>query len=486
MIPAAAHRAAVRGVLAVLLSVAALTGGALDSSAASPPAAAPDGGAAQAIAVLNAQRAANGIPAGITVDPQLSRDCAAHDRYMARGHGLTHREISGAPGYSSGGAYAAAHAVLAQGSGWETGDPYDNAPLHLDQLLAPRLSTAGSADLLGFSCTTTFPGWTRAEPGAPSVYTFPGPGATAPPSEIARESPWTPGGLVGIRPGTRTGPVLLVLADAPGQPPADNPATLSQASLIGPQGSVAMRTVDGETPTPGGGVLAPYISPGGFLIPLCPLTRGASYHAHVLVSFAGQQLPHSWSFTVTGRDPHSTLVARGNSLAFTSASSRPIRVTFIRAGGARATPVSIAPGHRARVRLVPGSWQACGRQEASRDFSAYEGCLTLTVTGVPQLTLGSPQVHGGQLRLALRLSRVLAHRRARLTLTPLALRCAGRRCTVTPGWPQARLITLNGPELRVPLPARGHGVLVRLTTTAFQVRDAPWRAARASFRWVRR
>jgi len=481
VIPTAVPRHAGHRVAAGVLATAALAAGASAS-----PAAASAVGAAQAISILNAQRAANGIPAGVTVDRRLTAACAAHDRYMARGHGLTHREVPGARGYSAGGAYAATHAVLARGSGWESGDPYDNAPLHLDQLLAPRLRAAGSADLLGFSCTTTFPGWTRADPAAPSVYTFPGPGASAPPSEIATESPFTPGSLVGIRAGSRTGPVLLVLADAPGQPPEDNPATLSQASLTGPQGPVAVKTVDGETPIPGGGTLAPYISPGGFLIPVAPLRPGTTYQAHVLITFAGQQISHSWTFTATGRDPHSTLVARGNSLAFSSASAPPIRVAFIRAGGARSAPVTIAPGRRARLHLVPGSWQACGRQEAFRGFSAYHGCLTLTVTGLPKLKLGPPSVRGGQLRLVLRLSGVLAHRRATLTLIPLTRQCTGGHCALTRGRPRTRSITLNGPELSVPLPARGRGVLVTVATAAFQLRDAPWRAAQASFRWVTR
>ncbi len=139
-----------------LLAVVVLAGGLV----AAPPAGAAT--AADAAATLNAERSANGIPAGITVDPQLSADCAAHDHYMAAGHGLTHQEVPGAAGYSTAGAYAASHSVLAEGTGWDNGNPYASAPLHLDQLLAPRLGVIGSADAAGFSCTTTFPGWTQA------------------------------------------------------------------------------------------------------------------------------------------------------------------------------------------------------------------------------------------------------------------------------------------------------------------------------------
>ena len=114
--------------------------------------------AERAIALLNAQRAANGLPAGIVEDPTLTADCAAHDRYMALNHVLTHFEQPGDPGYSDGGAYAGRNSVLARGANWSESNPYETAPLHLDQLLAPRLRALGSADLDGYSCTTTFPG----------------------------------------------------------------------------------------------------------------------------------------------------------------------------------------------------------------------------------------------------------------------------------------------------------------------------------------
>ena len=49
--------------------------------------------------------------------------------------------------------------------------------------------------------------------------------------------------------------------------------------------------------------LAGYISPGGFIIPVAPLVPGATYHAHVVVGFAGEQHPHDWSFTTRRHDP---------------------------------------------------------------------------------------------------------------------------------------------------------------------------------------
>ena len=346
------------------------------------PSPAPAATAQRAIAELNAQRAANGIPAGIAVERGWSRECAAHDRYMALNHVLSSAERRGDPGYTAGGAFAAANSVVIRGSSWNAGDPYQSAPLHLDQLLAPRLLLAGSADVGGFSCTTTFPGWTRAAPSQTAVYTYPGDGTTMQANETAREAPLTPGDLVGIGQPARTGPYLLVLADAPGASPLNDPAALSDATLVGPTGPVAVRTVDGYTPLPGGsGVqLDRYISPGGFVIPVGPLVPDASYHAHVEVTFAGQQLSHDWSFTATAVSPASRLNVSGTELAFRSSSPASITLSFTNRGGSSAPPASLAPGGALRARLGPGVWQACGHQPATDGFGGFTECVSIIVS----------------------------------------------------------------------------------------------------------
>lgn len=441
--------------------------------------------AQQAIATLNAQRAANGLPAAITENPSLTADCAAHDHYMAVHHTLTHTETTGSPGYTIGGDYAGRNAVLAQGADWNTTDPYEYSPLHLDQLLAPRLLVLGSADTEGFSCTTTFPGWIRPGPAAVTVYTYPGPGATIYPSEIAHELPWTPADLAGIHQPARTGPNLLIFADAPGQAAENNPATLSAATLTGPSGQVALETVDGATALPGGGTLAPYISPGGVIIPLAPLVPGATYHAHVMVAFGGMQTAHDWAFTARGADPRSSLGTRGDSLVFRSSSPVAVRVAFTRAGGARARALTIRPGRSARLRLAPGSWQACGHQAPDANYAGFDGCIALTVAGRPALRLGAPRLRAGQLRFPLHFSAVLRGRRATVSLTALTLRCSRRRCRASRGSTTTTTVLLRHASLSIIVPASGHGVLISLTTPAFQLRDAPWTAAHTSFRYLR-
>jgi hypothetical protein len=467
---------------AVAFTLALLTSGVLAASAL--------GATAQhTIATLNVQRAANGIPAGLTEDAALSAACAKHDHYMALNHTLTHTEDPNNPGYSTDGADAGRNAVLTQGGNWGAGDPYEYAPLHLDQLLAPRLLALGSADAEGYSCTTTFPGWTRGDPPVMTVYTYPGNGAMIYPSEVARELPWTPGDLVGLAQPSRTGPTLFVFADAPNESPIDNPATLSNATVSGPSGPIEVRTVDGNTPLPAGSnpsTLAPYISPGGFIIPARPLIPGTTYHAHVVVTFDRLVKIYDWSFTTRAADPESSLTARGGRLLFSSRSRRTIRVTFSRTGGGTSGAVRIRPGHRVRLRLGPGIWRACGHQAAGEGFAAYDTCLTLTITGVPELELGKPHLAGANIRLSLHFSPVLRGRRATLTLTSLSVQCGASGCTTVSGSATTRRIHLRHKALLLPAPAHGQGFEVDLRTAAFLLRGSPWAPAHAMSVFIRR
>ena len=446
--------------------------------------------ARQTIAKLDVQRAASGIPANLTEDPALSAACSKHDHYMSLNNMLTHVEDPNNAGYTADGASAGANAVLTQGSNWDNGNPYEYAPLHLDQLLAPRLLTLGSADAFGFSCTTTFPGWTRPDPAAITVYTYPGNGGRIYPSEVARELPWTPGDLVGLSQPSRTGPTLFVLADAPNERPENNPATLSDATVSGPTGPVAVKTVDGNTALPAGSqypTLAPYISPGGFIIPVRPLISGTAYHAHVVVTLDKLQKVYDWSFTTRASDPHSSLTAKGSRLLFSSASRQPVRVTFRRVGGGRSAPVTIRPGRSARLTLAPGSWQVCGHQAAGGVYAAYDVCVTVTVTGVPALRLGKPKLVHGAVKLAVRFSPILRGHSATETITALSQQCQSGTCVPVSGTTRTRTVTLRGRlvTLSLQLPAHGHGFQVELRTDAFQSHDAQWGAAHAVVTFIR-
>jgi hypothetical protein len=253
---------------------------------------------AVAIKALNKQRIANSIPGGIRSVGSLVSGCAKHNAYMRRNAGvLTHFETKGRPGYSAAGEEAGRSSVLSYGGpAWRSvrSNPWETAPIHLAQLLAPSLAVSGYAETSGFGCAQTLASPRRPEPSATTIYTYPGEGAHIYPSERAAEGPYTPGELIGIR--GVTGPYLYVMADGPERYGALYDAQITKASLADAGGNaVPIATIDGTDPK-----LRGYIPPGGFVIPRTPLKRGATYEASVTLTVGGLPLEHSWSFKTDG------------------------------------------------------------------------------------------------------------------------------------------------------------------------------------------
>lgn len=229
---------------------------------------------AQAVAALDAQRVAHGFPAGIAEVPAWSDGCAKHHVYQElNGGGLTHQEDPSRPGYTREGADAASRAVLAAGSSWTSGNPWETAPIHLHQLLAPRLARSGAADDERYSCMTTWGGMDRPAPAGLVTYSYPGDGTTHRYAETASEAPYTPGDLVGLPQPRTTGPYLYVAVDAP---QGASRARVVAASLTGPEGAVDLRTVDNFTPG-----LESFLPAGAELIPVDPLKPSSTYRASV-------------------------------------------------------------------------------------------------------------------------------------------------------------------------------------------------------------
>lgn len=244
----------------------------------------------EAIARLDQQRTANGIPAAITERLDWSSACARHNEYQRSNDILTHDEEPGRPGYTEEGAWAGRNSVLAAGSTWNGANPFEDAPIHLAQLLAPRLSEMGVDDSGGYVCATTWPGMNRPAPAAPAVYTYPGDGRLAVPyAQTAAEDPFVPGDFVGLPQGTRTGPNMLVFADGPW---STAEARIDAASLTGPDGPVEVRWVDNTTEQ-----IGPYLPTAGVVIPVRPLGPSSVYTASIRLSANGQAITHTWSFT---------------------------------------------------------------------------------------------------------------------------------------------------------------------------------------------
>jgi hypothetical protein len=84
-----------------------------------------------------------------------------------------------------------------------------------------------------------------------------------------------------------------------------------------------------------------------------------------------------------------------------------------------------------------------------------------------------------------RFSPVLRGRAATLTTTPLTRKCSKHRCHTTAARASTRTVVLGSRTLTLALPAAGRGVSLALSTSAFQLADAPWTAASAKTRYLR-
>ncbi|MEX1142811.1 MAG: hypothetical protein WD399_07295 [Thermoleophilaceae bacterium] len=324
--------------------------------------------ASRAIDALNRQRAEHGIPGGIVEDPRWSKGCRQHMAYLERNRlPLAHEQDSSLPGATPLGAEAGTSSVLGYGRFTRPdGNPWENAPIHLMQLLAPDLSVTGYAH----GCMWTWPGYLRHPPPAPVLYSYPGEGATIYPAQVAREKPFVPGDFVGLPEGTRTGPHLYVLAAGTGV------GEIVSATLSGPGGDVPVRVVDNSTPTVGR-----YLPAGGVLIPVRPLRSGSRYSVTVeLVDETGTILSRVWSFRTYPRgsvNPRLRLRVGSRVVRVRSRSGARSRLTVRSLPSRRVVYRGAHRGPLARslrLHLPPGRYRACVRQAPNRLYARARAC----------------------------------------------------------------------------------------------------------------
>jgi hypothetical protein len=316
---------------------------------------------------LNAERERWGLPGGIRANALWSQACAAHDTYMADNHVIENPEDLTSPGYSPGGAWAGEESVLA-GTPWTaSANPWEDAPLHLDQLMSPGLSTVGIDESSGDACVTTWPG--MAEPALPTgtVLTYPGNGASGlPPSELAEEKPVTAGQFVGVPNGTLTGRELFVYEAGALRPVAGRLHGLgiwiAAASLSSPAGPVPVAWVDSSTSQIGTDLA------GAIIIPLKPLASETTYTASVALS-GGESIPpviHRWSFTTGPANPSGHWPSAGPEI--------PVGGTAAIAPRLDLGPLFVRP-QRFRA-STPARGESGGRIEATLSYSDSEAGLT--------------------------------------------------------------------------------------------------------------
>jgi hypothetical protein len=327
---------------------ARLAAAALGAAAAlATPAVAAAATPAGVLAALNAERAANGLPAAVGEAPEWSTGCALHNDYRAANGGAAvgHEEEPGRPGYTPEGDLAGRSAVLA-GASWDAGNPFADAPIHLMRIMDPRLVRAGVDDRPGLTCLAVMGGLGPAA-ATDVVHTVPGDGRTAVPvSQVADEWPFVPGDLLGLPAGTRTGPHLLVLADGPFA--RDGGTRLAGVRLVGPLGRVEVRWADDAH-----GRLGPFIPPGGIAVPVAPLVAGSVYRASAtVVGAGGVRLRRTWSFRTAGTAPWATRPPAPPAAVLTGRADVTVRVRGRRV--VLAAPPALA-GRTARVKVSLGT-----------------------------------------------------------------------------------------------------------------------------------
>lgn len=160
------------------------------------------------------------------------------------------------------------------------------------QVLTPQLRSMGIDERGDLSCATTYPGYRLGAKNA--LYSYPGNGTTGWRTAMtAREGPFTAGEAVGLRQGTQTGLILLVFGDGPWA--GSLKLKITAATLTGPAGPVAIKTVDNYAPKVG-----TYMPAGGVIIPLQPLAPNATFKASVTVKGRAAKLTRTWSFSTAG------------------------------------------------------------------------------------------------------------------------------------------------------------------------------------------
>jgi hypothetical protein len=315
-----------------------------------------DVGGPQLVAFLNAQRAAHGIPAGIAEDPALSDGCTKHNRYGAANGMLVHGEDPASPAYTPEGDAAARTAVLYRGQSWAAGDsPFEFAPIHLHQLLAPYLDRAGADETAGYGCITTLASVARPSLVVDTLFTYPGDGTRDwRASETVRGDPSTPAPTVGIPAGTRTGPTLYVMASGPGLR-WGSPSHVVSASLTGPGGPVQVVTFDRSSPEIGA-----YLPTGAQLLPRAPLQPAATYTAAIVLQVTGddgvpRDISRTWSFTTAAAaEPARTVAESSCTTALRYAGLRRqagLRRLRVRATACRAAVLRVVVRRAGRVVL---------------------------------------------------------------------------------------------------------------------------------------
>lgn len=451
---------------------------------------------AEALRLLNAQRAANGIPGDVIHAPGLSDGCAKHGNYIAlNGAALTQGEDPAKPGYTPEGdrqtLASSGPQALSSDTRWsEAANPWLLQPISLYRLFDPEIAAAGYDDEHAVACMRVAGG--RAPPSAPELYSVPGNGRIGVPmAELNREAPYTPQQLAGIPAEQETGPnILLFTRGLRGSAPL----AATSFSLIGPQGPVDARLVTEATANEVG--TGSWFRGGGVLVPVAPLAPFQIYVARVswhrdaegdvaaadaeqVVGFETAGLANTIDVTVT------TTGAR-NVIRVTTPAPNPMLTLK---GPGQLTDIAQLTNGQARYDdLDPGPWEACAKS-GGKAVGYFTASVCKPFIAAARLKLALP-LDRGKTTVALTVPRIADGRRAKVTLSRYRRPCRTvnrrRRCTrQTVGRAKRFEIKLRSPatRLRLPVAKSGIRVTVRVVLPAFTVGDAPYLEAQTRRTW---
>jgi hypothetical protein len=451
---------------------------------------------AEALRLLNAQRAANGIPGDVVQAPGLTDGCAKHGNYIAlNGGALTQGEDPAKPGYTAEGdrqtLASSGPQALSSDTRWsDAASPWLLQPIALYRLFDPEVVAAGYDDSHAVACMRVAGG--RAPATTPELYSVPGNGRTGVAiSELNREAPYTPQQLAGIPADQVTGPnILLFTRGLRGS----GPLGAASFSLTGPAGPVDAKLVtEGTTSDVGSGS---WFRGGGVLVPSAALAPFTTYTARVVwhrdaegdvpaadaeqvVAFETAGLANTIDVTVT-----TTGVV--NVIRVTTPAPNP--ALTLNGPGDLTDIAKLKDGAARYDDLDPGPWQACAKSGGKAvGYFVASVCKPFTAAARPQLAL---PLDRGATSVPLSVPRVADGRLARVTISRYRRPCrtvdGRKRCTrQTVGRAKRFALTLRSPATRVKLPPRKPGIKVtaRIALPAFKVGDAPYLRSEVRRTW---
>jgi hypothetical protein len=268
-------------------SAVALTLAAFASLALAAPHARADTSGADIVGFVNAQRAANGIPAGVVEDTAASAACAAW-----AGGGPDVPFPAGALTWDD-----HTYGSYFTGPWTASSGPFDRNVWALPYVLAPRLAALGAADVDDRGCATVMTPGTRPAPAQDVTYSYPGDGV----QDVRTSAPFreTEPDLRPPSTSAETGPALYALFDGPdlgaGPVPAKTEATA--ATLTGPDGIPLAVDVHDTAHR-----LGPGVPTEVQMVPHDGLAPFTTYHAAVTADVTppggtARSFTHAWSFT---------------------------------------------------------------------------------------------------------------------------------------------------------------------------------------------